>query len=314
MKKTLLLAAATLATAQAAELRISPQSIVVNPVQTDLQVDVWTDRDPSGARTPEYHPGERVRLYARVNQDAYVYLFSVNSEGAVSLILPNRYQGGANLLRAGSTRVFPEQGAPYTFDIARPYGVSKILAVASKHPLDLNDIARFRDGQNTGFAEVTVKSQAGLAQALSIVVQPIAQNEWVSDTAYYTVVGSEVAPVRPTPLPTTPPAPRPQPAASMLQLSVPLRAYPGLQVLELKNQGHKSRVVFRANTSLNALYQHFDTELVHAGFRRSELRLDRDEARAEYHRGGERLELKLREKKGRFELELSDKGRGRGKR
>src|SRR6476469_6278797 len=101
---------------------ISAQSIIVNPVPSPVNVRVWTDRDSSGAGTPDYLPGEKIRLYTSVAQDAYVYLFNVDPAGQVDLILPNRYQGGGNFLKAGSVKVFPGAGDGFTFDIAAPYG------------------------------------------------------------------------------------------------------------------------------------------------------------------------------------------------
>ena len=203
MTLTAALAAVTALSAAHAAPTISAQSIIVNPVQASLDVKVWTDRDSSGTGTPAYAPGEKIRLYTSVTQDAYVYLFNVDPQGQVDLILPNRYQGGANFLKANAVKVFPAAGDPFSFDIAAPYGVNKVLAVASRTPLNLDQIATFKSGQNS-FASVKVTGQQGLAQALSIVVTPLPQNTWVTATAFYNVAGRAVSmprPVTPTPAP-----------------------------------------------------------------------------------------------------------------
>ncbi|MBB6098163.1 hypothetical protein HNR42_001588 [Deinobacterium chartae] len=179
--------AALLSTPAFAAPQISPQSIIVNPVPAEVGVSVWTDRDPGGNGNPTYRPGERIRLYVRTTQDAYVYLFNVDPNGKVDLILPNRYSGGDNFVRAGVTKMFPPENAGFTFDIAAPYGENKVLALASRTPLNIDDIARFQNDQAGGFAQVTVSTQTGLAQALSIVVNPVPQNSWITDTARYTV-------------------------------------------------------------------------------------------------------------------------------
>ncbi|MFT2720861.1 DUF4384 domain-containing protein [Deinococcus sp. A31D244] len=200
---TAALAAVTALSAAHAAPTISAQSIIVNPVQASLDVKVWTDRDSSGTGTPAYAPGEKIRLYTSVTQDAYVYLFNVDPQGQVDLILPNRYQGGANFLKANAVKVFPAAGDPFSFDIAAPYGVNKVLAVASRTPLNLDQIATFKSGQNS-FASVKVTGQQGLAQALSIVVTPLPQNTWVTATAFYNVAGRAVSmprPVTPAPAP-----------------------------------------------------------------------------------------------------------------
>ncbi|AWN24697.1 S-layer protein [Deinococcus irradiatisoli] len=196
MKKTLLSAAALglslgliSAPAQAAP-KISAQSIIVNPVPASLSVQVWTDRDSSGTQTPNYVPGDKIRLYTRVSRDAYVYLFNVDPNGQVDMILPNRYAGGANFVKANTVKAFPAPGDPFTFDIAAPYGLNKVLALASLTPLNTSSIASFTNSQSN-FAVSNVQGQQQLAQALSIVVNPvenpIPQNSWITDVAFYNV-------------------------------------------------------------------------------------------------------------------------------
>ncbi len=212
MKKNLLAVTAPLAlaalslglTAHAAP-RITAQSIIVNPVATNLAVKVWTDKSVNSAQVPNYVPGERIRLYAQVNRDAYVYLFNVDPNGQVDLILPNRYAGGANFVKANTVKAFPSSGDQFTFDIAAPYGLNKVLALASVTPLNLDQIASFKNGQDR-FATVNVQGQQQLAQALSIVVnpvaQPIPQDSWISAVAFYNVVQGYVN-SRPAPVSTT---------------------------------------------------------------------------------------------------------------
>ena len=182
---TLVLTTLALTGAALAAPKISPQSIIVNPVQSDVQVRVWVDKNPDGTGTPVYRPGEQIKLFTTVNQDAYVYLFDVDAQGTITQILPNRYSSGDNFLRAGTVKQFPASGDQFTFDIAEPYGLSKVLALASKTPLNLDQITTFQSGQNFGSAKV--QGQQQLAQALSIVVNPIPQNSWVGDTALYSV-------------------------------------------------------------------------------------------------------------------------------
>ncbi len=193
MKKILTISAAltaTLISAQAfAAPKISAQSIIVNPAASDLAVKVNVDRDASGSQVAAYRIGDNVRISATVNQDAYVYLFDIDAAGKVTQILPNRFQSGANFLKANTTKVFPAAGDSYSFSIDGPQGLNKVLAVASKTELNLSNISEFQNGQQ--FATGRVEGQQQLAQALSIVVNPLPQNTWVSDTALYSVVGAQ---------------------------------------------------------------------------------------------------------------------------
>ncbi|WP_233498331.1 PEGA domain-containing protein [Meiothermus sp. QL-1] len=170
---------------------LSPQQIIVNPVPTDLQVRVWVDKDPAKTGNPVYQIGERIRVSVQVNQDAYVYIFSIRSTGEISLILPNAFDGN-NYLRAGETRVFPPaSGARYALEVAGPEGQDRVLAIASRQPLSLAQIADIQSGR------VNLQGADNLARALSIVVTPLPERDWVSDIAFFIVGRPAVTPVQP---------------------------------------------------------------------------------------------------------------------
>lgn len=193
MKNVLTLTAAVTAALMSSQSlaapKISAQSIIVNPVASDLAVKVNVDRDASGGVVAAYQVGDNVRISATVNQDAYVYLFDIDAAGKVTQILPNRFQSGANFLKANTTKSFPATGDNFVFTIEGPLGLNKVLAVASKTELNLGNISQFQNGSQ--FATGKVEGQQQLAQALSVVVNPLPQNSWVSDTALYSVAGSQ---------------------------------------------------------------------------------------------------------------------------
>lgn len=269
-----------LASTAGAAPKISAQSIIVNPVPTSLSVKVWTDRG-SGNQVPNYAPGDHIRLYTSVNQDAYVYLFNVDPQGKVDLILPNRYQNGGNFLKANTTRAFPSPGDPFTFTIAAPYGLNKVLALASRTPLNLDQIASFKS-QNS-FATVNVQGQQQLAQALSIVVSPVEQSSWISDTAYYNVVpraGSGSA----TPLQ----MPAPAPSATIQPLpSVP------------------DWITTLDGGSLSSLYADYAARLRAEGYTQTSSRQTGNHIRGEFRRGDSRATLEVKQKGRHFEVKLT---------
>ena len=193
MKKLLIIPAMLLASTAYAAPKISAQSIIVNPVQPDLSVQVRVNKDNTGNAAPNYAVGENITISTTVNRDAYVYLFNVDSTGEVTQILPNRLQGGGNFVKANTTAVFPAPGSGFTFTVDGQPGLNKVLALASLTELNLDQISTFKTAQDQ-FATVKAKGQDGLAQALSIVVTPVQQNSWVSDTAFFNVVAA--TPVR----------------------------------------------------------------------------------------------------------------------
>ncbi len=281
------LMAATLGSASAAP-KISAQSIIVNPVQTSLSVKVWTDRDSSGTQTPNYYVNDRIRIYTSVNQDAYVYLFNVDPNGKVDLILPNRYAGGANYVRAGTVKAFPSSQDRFTFDIAAPYGLNKVLALASKTQLNLNDIATFQSqsgqpAQQGGFADVKVQGQQQLAQALSIVVNPVPQNTWITDVAYYNVAqgyGST----------NTQPAPVVQPQPSY-----------GFPVYTV-NQQSEWRTTFSTDRTADDVYSFYAGELQRQGYRQTDRRADRGRYAGQFQSGNTVTELRITVNAGRYDV------------
>jgi Domain of unknown function (DUF4384) len=284
-----LMTAALITTASAAP-KISAQSIIVNPVQTSMSVKVWTDRDSSGSQTPNYYVNDKIRIYTSVNQDAYVYLFNVDPNGQVDLILPNRFAGGANYVRAGTVKAFPSSQDRFTFDIAAPYGLNKVLALASKTQLNLNEIATFQTqnsqpagnsqaAQQSGFADVKVQGQQQLAQALSIVVNPVPQNSWISDVAFYNVAqgNAYVAP---------------QPAAQ------PAYTFPVYVV----DQQPEWRTSFSTTRSADDVYRFYVDQLQRQGYRQTDSRQDRGRYAGQFQNGGNTSELRITVSGGRVEV------------
>lgn len=163
----------------------SPRAIIVNPIPT-FDVQVWLDKDPTGAASPGYAVGEAVRISVRPSEDAYIYLYSIGADGEVVQILPNRFDaaGANNFVRAGSVRTFPPNDARYSFTVSPPQGLSKVMAVASRSPLNVASLLSFR--ASADFASGLL-GEEGFAAALSIIMNPVPSRDWVSATALYYV-------------------------------------------------------------------------------------------------------------------------------
>ncbi len=182
---------------QAQEAVLSPEAIVVNPLPS-FETEVFLDKDPSGTSRPNYTVGEAVRVGVRVSEDAYVYLFNVRSDGSIDQILPNNYDtnGQNNFVRGGETKYFPPEGANYTFRIEAPGGLDKVIALASQTPLDTSTLASFENDPN--FASSNLGEQA-FAEGLSVIVRPLPQDDWVTDTVLFYVGGAPEAPTQTAP-------------------------------------------------------------------------------------------------------------------
>lgn len=250
---------------------LSPQGIIVNPVPTDLEVQTWVDRDPSGLGNSTYFFGDKIQIYTRVNQSAYVYLFNINADGQIDLILPNTFSPN-NYLRAGETRVFPEAGARYEFTISGPAGVDQVLAVASRQPLSLAQIADIRNGQ------MRVQGASNLARALSIVVTPLPDRDWVSDAVRYNVQPRLVGN----------PVPRPP-----IFFITPL---PGYAVVWEGREETEYSVAYRGG-DVEQIFNYYHRDLLSKGWIKVNFKSKGGKKNlayeAEYRRGGDRLEVKV---------------------
>lgn len=183
MKRLLMFLLFLLPVAYAQGIVVSPQAIVVNP-RPSFGVDVWLDRDTSGDSTPSYQIGDEIGISVRPAEASFVYLFDVKSTGEITQIFPNRYDSD-NYLRAGETRTFPPSGARYVFNIAPPRGLSKVIAVASRTELDTRTLASFQN-ESDMFPQSSI-GESGFIQSFAIVVRPVPQQDWVTDTALYYV-------------------------------------------------------------------------------------------------------------------------------
>lgn len=176
-----------LSLALAQRIVVEPQGIVVNPLpDPTFTVSVFLDRDPTGDGRPTYNVGDTVQIGVTTNQDAYIYLYDVKPDGQVTQILPNRFDepGRNNFVLANQTKFFPPQGARYVFAIDPPNGLSKVIAVASRTPLNTDPLATYGDGGSLATSNI---GEAGFAEAFGIVVRPVPQQEWVTDTVLYYV-------------------------------------------------------------------------------------------------------------------------------
>ena len=165
----------------------SPQSIIVNP-DPSFEVETFVDKDDSGRDVPSYEVGEDIRIGVRTSEDAYVYLFSVKSDGEIQQILPNEVDsyGRDNFVRADRTKYFPPDDARYSFEVSGPRGLDKVLAVASLDPLDTLDFLEF---ESEGSFRTSSIDEGEFAESLSVIVRPLPQDDWVTDTALFYVGG-----------------------------------------------------------------------------------------------------------------------------
>lgn len=142
-------------------------------------VDVTLDKAPLGDFTAEYFAGEEARLRVTVSQPSYVYLFSQDVYGNVTMVLPNQRDPN-NYIDANQSIYFPPNDATYRFRVAGPAGLERVFAVASTEPLPVTALDTFN--YESAFATVKGLEQVdSLVSKLVLELDALPSNDWISD-------------------------------------------------------------------------------------------------------------------------------------
>ncbi|WP_084154833.1 DUF4384 domain-containing protein [Polycyclovorans algicola] len=192
----MLLAVASLASpmAVASEQRaMTAEQVTITSLavpQSDLKVDVWTDR-PNGV----YADGDRARVFLKVNQAARVELVEVNSRGVKTVLFPNACQPNKALGAGQTVEVGVGQRGSAScpgIRVSQPYGLSVLKAVATTDPN-----ARFQTGRvMTGAAPFALIGDSAdvYARTMTVMVnQAPPQTKWATANVHYSVAPSASA-------------------------------------------------------------------------------------------------------------------------
>ncbi len=102
--------------------------------QQSLRVNVWHDRQQDEV----YKRGESVRVHFETNQDAYVVVYRIDTDGLVTILWPrSRLDDG--FVFGTHTYNLPGPGSPRIL-AADDEGVEYVEAVVSAYPFDLRDL------------------------------------------------------------------------------------------------------------------------------------------------------------------------------
>jgi hypothetical protein len=93
-----------------------------------LSVDVWTDKGNDAV----YQPGDAMQVRARVNDDAYLLVYEIDSDGFVHVIYP--VSGETGRAPANGTLNIPDQSSSQELVVENNTGLDYIVAIASRQP------------------------------------------------------------------------------------------------------------------------------------------------------------------------------------
>lgn len=91
-----------------------------------LDADVWTNHSDN-----EFYSGDNITINYRVNRDAYVAIYSIDSRGRVNLLYPTQ-PGDNSWRRGGVTYRLPGADDPFDLVVNGPEGIENIAIIASR--------------------------------------------------------------------------------------------------------------------------------------------------------------------------------------
>jgi hypothetical protein len=101
------------------------------------QITLWTDRDYGTV----YHRGERVRLYFRTDEDAYVTVIRVDTDGRLRVLFPlDPWED--NFARGGRAYEVRRPYERYAFVVDEYPGEGYVFALATRDPFDYRALVR----------------------------------------------------------------------------------------------------------------------------------------------------------------------------
>jgi len=132
----------------------------VSPFRVDLRVKGGRNRfliHPKGDPRRE-----KIELLVKTDRDCHLVLLTVDSQGQVTLLLPNRWQPSSRL-SAGREYQVPPPDADFVFPIKLPPGHDVITAVATLKPFDLRGVTA-KGLQKDGFIQFEPGNQDNLIE------------------------------------------------------------------------------------------------------------------------------------------------------
>lgn len=147
-------------------------------------LELFTDKDSTGKTVPTYTIGNTIEMGLKVSDNSFVYLFNIRSTGNITQLLPNAIDPN-NSIGAGQSKFFPNKGAGYSFSVEGPTGLSKLIAIATKVPLETTSIVNFESPE--ALFLTTIDSEEVFIENLERLMGRLSPSDWVGKTATFYV-------------------------------------------------------------------------------------------------------------------------------
>jgi hypothetical protein len=98
-----------------------------NGMRNDFEITVSTNKTV-------FYDYENMQITLTSNADCYFVVYHLDIDNNMQVIYPNQWEQGKNTLKAGVSRVIPENS---NFELHAPYGEERILVYASDQPINI---------------------------------------------------------------------------------------------------------------------------------------------------------------------------------
>ncbi len=154
-----------------------PQGVMVTPEETDFIVEIAVEK-------PNYLAGERLELKLRLTEAAYVYVYSINVEGEVTLLFPNAYSPD-NRLNAGEHDM---PSSRFSLMIDGNPGTEVIQAIATQTPLNLLSLIQTALTNENPFAYIEIQPEQLVAKFQTLIAETNAPDQWAAAWTKFQIV------------------------------------------------------------------------------------------------------------------------------
>ena len=128
------------------------------------------------------HPGEEITIYAQVAADAYLHIFNVDANGAVTVMMPNKFRAN-NFVNRGETLEDKRNGIQLKVNLPAnlPETLQTVVVIATRQQTDLVG-SDFKEWSNTYSS-----GETGLFEALVQKLWSVKDTDWEQGLAAYRV-------------------------------------------------------------------------------------------------------------------------------
>lgn len=149
-----------------------PPPTAPEPLMIEVQVD-----------KPIYQVGEFIVLAVRANQDCYLALYDISTEGEITQIFPNKYAED-NLIQGGPVYRIPNESDSFDYEVDGPPGIERVRAVCTQK--NVNMVEASQKSKQEVFPRIQQTSPQ-FEKSLNRKLETIPSDQWAEASVTFQV-------------------------------------------------------------------------------------------------------------------------------